>query len=229
MITFNDNNFIHSTYMSDDKRKKLLSNFEKLDRVFYRRKTEKVSKELLGKYLIRVNSEGVTGGKIVETEAYLGEGDPASHTKDGNITDNTKVMYGPAGHAYVYLIYGMYYCFNVVTQREGKPESVFIRAIEPKFGIDLMKKRRDVKIRNENEPIELTNGPGKLCIAMDIDDKIKGVDLLGKKLFLAEPKESEAFDIIKAKRINIDYAGEAKEWKLRYLIDKNPYISKKVE
>ncbi len=215
--------------MNNEIEKTSITDLEKIDKSFYRRETEKVARNLLGKYLIRKNPEGITGGKIVETEAYLGERDPASHSAEGNVTERTEIMFGPPGHAYVYLIYGMYHCFNVITEDEGKPESVFIRAIEPIYGINLMKKRRNIQIKNEDEPIELTNGPGKLCIAMDIDDKMNGIDLLNDELFLAESGKSESFDILKAKRINIDYADEAKEWKLRYLIDGNPYLSKEPE
>ncbi len=192
----------------------------KLSRQFYSRDAETVAEELLGKILVRISPEGKTIGKIVETEAYLGEEDPASHSYQGGETERTRVMFGPAGHAYVYLIYGMYHCFNAVTGKEGEPEGVFVRALEPIDGSELMKERRDLK-----EEQELTNGPGKLCIAMDIDKQLNGKDLTGDRLYISETKKSENFDIKKARRINIDYAGKAKEWKLRFLIEGNSYVS----
>jgi len=194
---------------------------KKLDRQFYRRDAEEVAEDLLGKRLVRISPRDKTIGKIVETEAYLGEEDPASHSYRGNKTERTEVMFGPAGHAYVYMIYGMYYCFNTVTGTEGEPEGVFVRALEPLKGIKLMEERRGV-----NDRSELTNGPGKLCMAMDIDKRLNGEDLCGNRLFIVESEGSENFDIERARRVNIDYAGEAKEWKLRFFIKGNPNVSK---
>lgn len=193
-----------------------------MDREFYSRNADEVAQDLLGKCLVRISSEGKTIGKIVETEAYLGEEDPASHSYQSSKTERTEVMFGPAGHAYVYMIYGMYYCFNVVTGTEGEPEGVFVRALEPLDGMKLMEERRGV-----NDRRELTDGPGKLCMAMDIDKQLNGEDLCGAKLYVVESKGSEDFDIEKARRVNIDYAGEAKEWKLRFFIEGNPNVSKR--
>ena len=197
-------------------------NPKKLDRHFYSRDAEKVAKDLLGKNLVRRSLEGKTVGKIVETEAYLGEKDPASHSYRGGKTERTEVMFGPSGLAYVYMIYGMYYCFNTVTGKEGKPEGVFIRALKPLEGIELMEDRRGLSDKKE-----LTNGPGKLCIAMDIDKELNGEDLCGNKLYITEPEKPSNFDIKKARRINIDYADEAKKWKLRFFIEGNPHVSEK--
>jgi len=133
-------------------------------------------------------------------------------------------MYGPPGYAYVYMIYGMYYCFNTVTGNKGEPEGVFVRALEPVEGIKLMEDRRGVEDKSE-----LTNGPGKLCMAMDIGKKLNGEDLCGNKLFVVESEESENFDIGKARRVNIDYAGKAKKWTLRFFIEGNSYVSKQPE
>ncbi|MEF8835304.1 MAG: DNA-3-methyladenine glycosylase [Candidatus Thermoplasmatota archaeon] len=195
---------------------------KKLTRQFYSRDAEKVAEDLLGKYLVRISPEGKTVGKIVETEAYLGEEDPASHSYQGGKTERTEVIYGPSGHAYVYMIYGMYYCVNTVTGEEGDPEGVFIRALEPLEGIDLMEQRRDLTDKNE-----LTSGPGKLCMAMDIDKQLNGVDLCGNKLYIAESEEDKNFDIAKAPRVNIDYAGEAKEWELRFFIEGSLHVSER--
>ncbi|MBS3781910.1 MAG: DNA-3-methyladenine glycosylase [Candidatus Thermoplasmatota archaeon] len=196
---------------------------KKLERQFYRRDTEKVAEDLLGKHLVRISPEGKTVGKIVETEAYLGEEDPASHSYQGGKTERTRVMFGPPGYAYVYMIYGMYYCLNAVTGQEKEPEGVFVRALEPLEGLDLMKERRGLKDKSE-----LTNGPGKLCMAMDIDKQLNGADLCGDKLYIARSERPENLDIKKARRINIDYAGKAKEWKLRFFIKGNPYVSKRI-
>jgi len=195
---------------------------KKLKREFYNRDAKKVAKDLLGKHLVRRSPEGKTVGKIVETEAYLGKEDPASHSYQGGKTERTEVMFGQPGHAYVYMIYGMYYCFNTVTGEKGKPEGVFVRALEPVGGVKLMKKRRDLEDREK-----LTNGPGKLCMAMGIDKKLDGEDLCGNKIYIVESDPTKNFDVKKAQRINIDYAGKAKEWKLRFLIEGNSYVSRK--
>jgi len=194
---------------------------KKLEREFYRKNAEKVAEDLLGKLLVHMSPKGKTVGKIVETEAYLGEEDPASHSYQGGKTERTEVMFGPPGYAYVYMIYGMYYCLNTVTGKVGEPEGVFIRALEPLEGIKLMKRRRDIDYESE-----LANGPGKLCMAMDIDKELDGEDLCGNKLYILDSVEPENFDIKKARRINIDYAGKAQEWKLRFFIEGNQYVSK---
>ncbi len=193
---------------------------KKLKRAFFRRSADDVAKDLLGKNLVRKSLSGKTVGKIVETEAYLGKEDPASHTYKGKRTERNEILFGPPGHAYVYLIYGMYHCFNIITGKEGKSEGVFIRALEPVQGTKLMKERRE-----KEDKSELTNGPGKLCMAMDIDKGLDGEDITGDKLYVTRKVNQEKVKIIKAKRVNIDYAGEAKEWKLRFLIENNPFVS----
>ncbi len=137
----------------------------KLKRDFYERETLEVSKELLGKYIVRITEEGITVGKIIEVEAYMGSLDAAAHTYSGKRSDRTEVAFGPGGYAYVYLIYGMYHCFNIVTNVPGKPEMVLIRAVEPMEGIELMQKRRKTEVLSN-----LCSGPGKLCQAMDITE-----------------------------------------------------------
>ena len=135
----------------------------KLSREFYERDTLLVARELLGKHLVRNTPEGMTIGKIVETEAYIGPDDAAAHTFRSLRSKRTEVAFGPGGFAYVYLIYGMYHCFNIVANVAEKPEVVLIRALEPVDGLELMMKRRKTdKIKN------LCSGPGKLCVAMDI-------------------------------------------------------------
>src|SRR5450432_4723640 len=151
---------------------------QKLPRSFYDRDTIAVAKELLGKNLIH-KSAGLTRiGKIVEVEAYLGPHDLAAHSSKG-LTERTKIMFGPPGHAYVYLIYGMYHCLNVVTEHEGHASAVLLLAIEPV---------KNVAGR--------TCGPGLLCRAMKIDRKLNAQDLLGENLYNAAPSKPGSFAIV---------------------------------
>jgi DNA-3-methyladenine glycosylase len=180
----------------------------KLPREFYDRDTILVARELLGKLLVH-QSHGVKRvGKIVEVEAYLGPHDLAAHSAKGQ-TGRTKVMFGPPGHAYVYLIYGMHHCMNVVTEREGHASAVLLRAIEP---VD------DVKGR--------TCGPGLLCRAMQIDRRLNAHDLLSDSLFIASLAEAESFTIVKRPRIGVDYAKHWAKRHLRFYIKGNPFVSR---
>ena len=142
-----------------------------LSRFFYERPTLEVAKELLGKLLVRMWDGKRISGIIIETEAYIGEDDPACHASVGKTPRNC-IMYGQAGFAYVYFIYGMYFCLNVVTERYGFPAAVLIRALEPVEGIEWMK-----KWRNKDKLSELTSGPGKLTQALFITKELNGVDL----------------------------------------------------
>lgn len=192
----------------------------KLKKDFYQRGTLEVSKELLGKYIVRTTNEGTTVGKIVEVEAYMGYLDAAAHTFNGKRTKRNKAAFGPGGHAYIYLIYGMYHCFNIVTNIEEKPEMVLIRAIEPIEGIEIMEKRRKTKVLRN-----LCSGPGKLCQAMDITRELYGIDLYGDNLYLVDNEKIQKEDILSTPRINIDYAGEATKYPWRFLIKDNKFIS----
>ena len=204
-----------------------INNYEnnKIECNFYKQDALSLGKLLLGKILVRNKDGIVTAGKIVETEAYFGVNDKGSHAFGGKKTDRNSIMFEAGGVAYIYQIYGMYYCLNVVTGDKNHPEAVLIRALEPVSGIDLMKDRRNLKdsviIKN------LSNGPGKLCIAMDLDKTLNGISLCGDELFLSNPNEKEEFDIVETKRINIDYAEEAKNFLWRFYIKGNKYISKK--
>ncbi len=182
----------------------------KLPRQFYDRDTIEVAKDLLGKYLVH-QSRGVKRiGKIVEVEAYLGPHDLAAHSAKG-LTPRTQVMFGPPGHAYVYLIYGIYHCMNIVTEKEGHASAVLLRAIEPVQNIK-----------------ERTQGPGLLCKAMQIDKKLHGQDLLSSELFVAEETDKlETFQIVKRPRIGVDYAKHWAKRHLRFYIKGNPFISKR--
>jgi len=181
---------------------------QKLPRSFYDRDTILVAKELLGKFLVH-DSDGVERiGRIVETEAYLGPHDLAAHSARG-LTPRTKVMFGPPGHAYVYFIYGMYFCMNVVTEREGHASAVLLRALEP--------------VKN----IERANGPGLLCRAMEIDKRLNGHDLLSDNFYIAASTKIEIFKTVKRPRIGVDYAKHWARRHLRFYIKDNPYVSKK--
>ena len=140
-----------------------------------------------------------------------------------------EIMYGPPGRAYIYFIYGMYYCLNAVTQKEGIPEAVLIRALEPLEGHDIMALNRfnkEYKDLTSTQITNLTNGPGKLCMAMGIDKKLNG-NMLSGDTFYIEEGNNDKFDIIKTKRIGIDYAEEAKDFLLRFYIKGSPFVSKK--
>lgn len=206
----------------------MINNVIKLPREFYEIDTLVVAKKLLGKYLIHNSPEGITIGKVVETEAYIGPHDPASHAYKGRRTKRTEIQFGRGGYAYIYQIYGNHFCFNVVTQKIGMPEVVLVRALEPIEGIELMaKRRRFFEVTDENI-INLANGPAKLCTAMRINKSLYGVDLCGDILFIGSPNQKQEFKIVATPRLNIDYAGEAKHYPWRFLINNNKFVSKPV-
>lgn len=200
----------------------------KLNRDFYSRDTLTVAKELLGTILVHNIDGQMLTGKIVETEAYLGVTDKAAHAYGGRRTKRVETMYGPPGTAYVYLIYGMYYCFNIITVKEGVPEGVLIRGIEPLENIDQMAINRFQKPYEELTKYQkrnLTNGPGKLSMAFNIDKTLDKEDLCKDRLYLEERQDGN-FNIIQTTRIGIDYAEEAKHFPYRFYIEGNPYVSK---
>ncbi|MFA6096217.1 MAG: DNA-3-methyladenine glycosylase [Candidatus Paceibacterota bacterium] len=182
---------------------------------FYDRPTEIVAKELLGSFLCREIGGKVVKGKIVETEAYLGVKDLACHTSKGK-TPRNEVMFGPPGRAYVYFIYGMYHCFNIVSEKEGNPCAVLIRALEPTV------------FCSDNTKYKQLNGPAKLCREFKIDKELNGWDLTsGKKLWIEDGEKIGPDRIKKSKRIGVDYAGAWKDKLLRFYIKNNEYVSKK--
>ena len=191
----------------------------KLPRSFYEQCTVDVARQLLGKYLVREHADGITVGRIVETEAYVGPQDKACHASRGR-TPRTEIMFGPAGHAYVYFIYGFHYMLNIVTERMDFPAAVLIRAVEPVKGIRLMKKRR----RTE-EPRNLASGPGKLCEAFAIDRTLNGSDLCGNIIYLRDDGEPAPSFITKP-RVGVDYAGKWKHKPWRFFIRSNEFVSK---
>ncbi|MDK2811318.1 MAG: DNA-3-methyladenine glycosylase [Petroclostridium sp.] len=203
---------------------------KKLTRDFYNRDTLEVAGDLLGKYLVHEIGSQKLIGKIVEVEAYKGPGDKAAHSYGGKITERNKVMFGPPGYAYVFNIYGMYQCMNVVTEPEGNPCAVLIRAVEPVAGEDFMARNRynkDYEALDKRSRINISNGPGKLCIALGIAMKHYGQDLCGDVLYITENDKNEEFYIATSPRINIDYAEEAMHFPWRFYIEGNKYVSKK--
>jgi DNA-3-methyladenine glycosylase len=194
-----------------------------LQRPFYQQDILTVSKSLLGKILVHKTSDGVTAGRIVETEAYSGPEDKAAHSSGGRRTQRNEVMYGQKGHAYVYLIYGMYNCLNItVGVIAGKPEAILIRALEPVEGMEIMAKRRGTLSKQVN----LTNGPGRLCIAMGISRVQNMLDLVASPLTVEDAPLVSSENIVVSTRVGVDYAGEWKDMPWRFYIKNNPFVSK---
>ena len=190
----------------------------KLERKFYLRDGLTVARELIGKKIITNLPEGLTSGIIIETEAYMGTVDAASHAYRGK-TERTKIFYGAGGFVYVYLIYGMYLCTNVIANVENVPEAVLIRALQPADGVELMKSRR-----NKNNLRDLCSGPGKLSQSLGITKNFYGADLCGEEIFI---ETAENLKVEATKRINIDYAGEAANYFWRFVAAGNKFLSVK--
>ncbi len=183
-----------------------------LPRTFYRRPTIEVARDLIGMTLVH----GGTAGRIVEAEAYLGREDPAAHASRG-ITPRTRVLFGPPGHVYVYLIYGMYECLNLVAEPEGTPGCVLIRALEPLTGIALMRRRRGVR-----SLIGLASGPGKLTVALGITRLLNGSDATGGPLTVRRPPVAPFLNIGCGPRIGVR---KAADWPLRFFLGGSPFLS----
>ena len=191
----------------------------KLERPFYERPTVEVARQLLGKYLVRKHRDGTTVGRIVETEAYVGPEDKACHASRGR-TPRTEIMFGPAGYAYVYFVYGFHYMLNIVTEGLDFPAAVLIRAVEPVAGIELMEQRRDTE-----QARNLASGPGKLCEAFAIDRSLNGSDVCGRVLYIRDDGEPTPA-IVTRSRVGVDYAGKWKHKPWRFLISGSPFVSK---
>jgi len=201
-----------------------MRSFRPLSRHCYEPSAKVVAPALLGHWLIRNTPNGPCGGPIVETEAYL-VGDPACHGAPGPTARN-RVMFGAPGHGYVYLIYGFYFCMNAVCQPRGVAEAVLIRAVEVALGEEFMRQRRPVEATRD-----LTNGPGKLCLAMDIDRGLDGVDLCdaGSPLFIARNPAVEEFrkergPIVITTRIGLTKAADLA---LRFYLEGSAFVSKR--
>jgi DNA-3-methyladenine glycosylase len=194
----------------------------KLNRDFYNRDARIVAENLIGKILVRKYDDEIIKARITETEAYIAEIDKASHGYGGKITPRTKIMFGPPGYTYVYFIYGMYYCLNFVTEGEGTCSAVLIRGADPLENI------QEICINRYNKTLEnlsksqiknLSNGPGKLCNAFKITKEHNGIDLTGDEIYVEDDGFTD-FYVEKTKRINIDYAEEAKDFLWRYILCK---------
>ena len=189
-----------------------------LPREFYELPALELASKLIGCLLVsNINGE-YTSGLIVETEAYLSANDPASHAARGK-TPRTAIQWGPPGFAYVYLIYGMYHCMNIVSDPEGTAGCVLLRAIEPIQGIKTMQQRRP----RAKTKIQLGNGPGKLAAALGVNLQHNAMDLTQSTLFLCDYEEQRQFDICRSARIGLS---EGVELPYRYYVEGNPFVSK---
>jgi DNA-3-methyladenine glycosylase len=195
--------------------RQLIAESRILPRAFYARPAAEVARGLLGKVIVH----GAAAGRIVETEAYLGREDAAAHAFRG-ITPRTRVLFGPPGHAYVYFIYGMHECLNLVAEPEGRPGCVLIRALEPLCGVELMRRRRPAARRVE----ELASGPGKLTAALGITRRQYGADLTRGALTVRALKREPAIEIVSAPRVGIR---QASDWPLRFYIAGNRFVSQR--
>lgn len=201
-----------------------------ISKEFYNRSALDVAQDLLGKVLVREVDGKVLKGKIVETEAYIGEIDKACHAYNGRRTKRTEILYEDAGVSYIYFIYGLYHCFNVVTNKKDVAEAVLIRAIEPINELDYISNIRYNKKYDELTKAQsknLTNGPSKLCLAYLLNKDLNAVKLYEKGAVYITDDNNENFEIVESKRIGIDYAEEAKDFLWRFYIKDNIYISKK--
>ena len=187
-------------------------------RAYYDRRTEQVARDLLGSVLECHTASGVASGRIVETEAYLGPHDPACHAVAG-LTRRTAHLHGPPGRSYVYLIYGVYWCFNAVTEPDGVGAAVLVRAVEPLAGIEQMRARRPTARRDR----DLTNGPGKLCAALGIDGAQSGRPLDAPPLRIVAGAPVPDASVVVTPRIGITRAAD---WPLRYFVRESEYVSR---
>ncbi len=185
-----------------------------LPQSFYRRSSLEVARDLLGRHLVREVGSAITVLEITETEAYLGAIDPASHASFGRRTQRVEPMYGPPGRSYVYFVYGMHWCFNVVCGEEGVADAVLVRAGRPVQGEATMRRRRGLKAGSDSG--RLAGGPAMLCQAMAIDGRCNQRGLQGRGLHLAPGRLVREDRVVHGPRVGVDYAGEAKEWPLRY-------------
>jgi len=200
------------------KRKEKLSN--KLDQAFFlRNDVVLIAKELLGKVLVTNLNGLLTKGIIIETEAYCGRNDKASHANDGLRTKRTEIMYAKGGRAYVYLCYGIHHLFNIVTNRKDNADAVLIRALEPIGGEEIMRQR--------SKSPKLTNGPGILSKAMGISMSQNGLDLIENDIWIEDGLSVEDNQIVSAKRVGVEYAAEDASLPWRFYMKDNKYVSKK--
>ncbi len=202
----------------------------RLKRDFFERPTLSVARDLLGKILVVKDGKKIIKGRIVEVESYTNDEDDAAHFHKG-LTDRTRVMDQAGGHIYIYSIYGMYLCLNIVAEKKGVHGGNLIRAIEPIEGLDLMYKNRykkDFDQASKKELLNLTNGPAKLVMSYGITKDFYGKDLVyDKNIWLEDGPRISDEDLVRTTRINIDYAEKGKDYLFRFYIKNNPYVSKK--
>lgn len=201
-----------------------------LNKEYFQKDSLTLAKDLLGKILIREIDGKVIKCKIVETESYIGSIDKACHAYNNKRTKRTEPLFHEGGVAYIYLIYGMYNCFNVISGKEDEAEGVLIRAVEPLNELDYLSNARFNKDYSELtnvQKVSIANGPGKLCMALNIDRNLNYSKLYKKEELYIIDGEEEEFEIIETKRIGIDYAMEAKDFLWRFYIEGNKFISKK--
>lgn len=195
----------------------------RLSRGWLERDPVTVARELLGRTLVSTLGGVRTSGRIVETEAYLGAPDRAAHTFGGRRTERNRSMWERAGTGYVYFVYGMHHCMNVVAGAEGEPVAVLVRALEPREGAEAMYERRSAASR----PEELCSGPAKLCQALAITLDQDGCDLVGgEQLYLIDSRPDVSAAIARGPRIGVDYAGEWAAEPLRFWLAGNPHVSR---
>lgn len=195
---------------------------KKLVAAFFRKPTLAVARGLLGKYIVVKHGHETLSGKIVETEAYMGEDDLACHASKGR-TPRTETLYQKAGTVYVYLVYGMYHCLNIVTEKKGFPSAVLIRAVEPSEGIERMKKNRKTTALHN-----LASGPGKVCEAFGIIKKMNGETVQGSRIWIEERGENpHVKDIVTAPRVGVAYAGACARYPWRLYIAGSDFVSRK--
>jgi len=188
---------------------------------FFYKDSTYIAKNILGDYLFLRTRNKILVGKIVETESYPGLSDDASHTYKGKVTPRTKIIYQPGGIVYVYSIYGKFVCFNIIVSIKGDPQAVFIRSLEPLEGINIMKKNRGIK-----DIKRLTSGPCRWTKAFGIGKKFLGQEITSDKICILR-NSSKKFNIVKAKRIGINYATHSKDLLLRFYIEGNTFVSKR--
>jgi len=193
-----------------------------LPRSFYLQPTLVVARRLLGKVLVHDGPQGRVAGRIVETEAYRGPADRAAHSRGGHRSSRNEVMYGPPGHAYVYFIYGMHHCVNVVTQPRDVPEAVLLRALEPVAGTALMRARRGL---DDGPEWRLCRGPGALCRACGIDRALNGADLVRGPLRILDAPEIPPSAVRRTPRIGVAYAGPDAMRAWRFVVAASPAVS----
>jgi DNA-3-methyladenine glycosylase len=195
---------------------------QRLNRTFFARDTLRVARELLGQRLVRAWAGQRISGRIVEVEAYIGQDDAACHASHGRTARNA-VMFGPAGHAYVYFVYGMHYCFNIVTEAEGFAAAVLVRALQPIEGLDVMR-----SLRRGRSDDELANGPAKLCSALAIDRALNGADLvIGDELWVDEDDRTPDGWVSTGARIGVRGDTRALTVPWRFWVRDSPYVSRR--